>query len=63
MNEFELKPKILIVDDKPQNLYALEKLLRALEVEVIQTTSGSEALGLSLEHDFCRLALPLILAA
>lgn len=53
MNERELKPKILIVDDKPQNLYALEKLLRTLEVEVIQTTSGSEALGLSLEYDFC----------
>jgi signal transduction histidine kinase len=53
MNELELSPKILIVDDKPQNLYALEKLLKVLQVEVIQTTSGAEALGLSLEHDFC----------
>ncbi|GEM_PF-76937 len=47
------KPKILIVDDKPQNLFALEKLLKKLEVEVIQATSGFDALGLALEHDFC----------
>lgn len=53
MDEVELSPKILIVDDKPQNLYALEKLLKVLQVEVIQTTSGAEALGLALEHDFC----------
>jgi signal transduction histidine kinase/CheY-like chemotaxis protein len=53
MNEHVLKPKILIVDDKAQNLYALEKLLKRLEVEVIQTTSGAKALQLTLEHDFC----------
>lgn len=53
MNESKSRPEILIVDDKPQNLFALEKLLRKLEVEVIQTTSGPEALGLTLEHDFC----------
>lgn len=53
MPEFEIKPKILIVDDKASNLFALAKLLGSLAVEVIQTTSGAEALGLSLEHDFC----------
>jgi signal transduction histidine kinase len=53
MNESRPNPKILIVDDKPENLSALEKLLRKLEVEVIQATSGSEALGLTLEHDLC----------
>jgi signal transduction histidine kinase len=47
------KAKILIVDDKPHNLYALDMLLGKLDVEVIQTTSGLEALGLTLEHDFC----------
>ena len=52
-NEPTAKPKILIVDDKPQNLYALEKLLKHLEVEVIQATSGAEALSLTLEQDFC----------
>jgi two-component system, sensor histidine kinase and response regulator len=53
MNEYRSKPKILTVDDKPQNLYALEKLLTKLNVETIQATSGFEALSLTLEHDFC----------
>lgn len=53
MNEPRSKPAILIVDDKPQNLYALEKLLVKLEVEVIQATSGLDALTLTLEHSFC----------
>jgi signal transduction histidine kinase/CheY-like chemotaxis protein len=52
MNQAQMKPKILIVDDKPQNLFALEALLGQLEVEVIQTMSGAEGLGLALEHDF-----------
>jgi CheY-like chemotaxis protein/putative methionine-R-sulfoxide reductase with GAF domain len=45
-------PKILIVDDKPQNLFALEKLLQKLEVEVYKAETGNEALGLTLEHEF-----------
>ena len=53
MNEPGLSPEILIVDDKPQNLFALEKILRKLEVKVVQATSGPEALGLTLEHHFC----------
>ena len=47
------KPKILIVDDKPQNLFALEKTLEKLDVEVFKAASGNEALALTLEHDFC----------
>ena len=47
------KPKILIVDDKLENLYALDKLLKELDVQVVQALSGAEALGLTLEQDFC----------
>ncbi len=47
------RPKILIVDDRPQNLYVLDQLLQKLDVEVIKAASGLEALQLSLEHDFC----------
>lgn len=47
------KPKILIVDDRPENLFALEQLLAELDVTVSQAISGFEALNLSLEHDFC----------
>jgi two-component system sensor histidine kinase/response regulator len=46
------RPKILIVDDKPENLVALEKVLADLDVEVIQATSGNEALKTTLYHDF-----------
>ena len=53
MNKPAQKPKILTVDDKPQNLYALEKLLKTLDVEIFQVTSGFEALSLTLEHEFC----------
>jgi signal transduction histidine kinase/CheY-like chemotaxis protein len=47
------KPKILIVDDRAENLYALDKLLKTLDVEVVQALSGAEALNMTLEHDFC----------
>ncbi len=47
------KAAVLIVDDKLENLYALDKLLKDLEVEVVQALSGLEALNLALEHDFC----------
>ena len=46
------KPKILIVDDKPQNLFALEQTLQSLNVELGKATSGAEALDLVLEHEF-----------
>ena len=53
MNEYETIAKILIVDDKPKNLFALEKTLTRLDaIEVMQAASGSEALGLTLKNDF-----------
>jgi signal transduction histidine kinase len=47
------KSKILIVDDRPENLYTLDMLLKGLNVEVWQALSGTEALSLTLQHDFC----------
>jgi signal transduction histidine kinase len=44
--------KILIVDDKPENLFALEQILADLDVTVIKATSGNEALIASLNHEF-----------
>ena len=46
------KPKILIVDDKPENLVALEVVLRGLNVELVKANSGNEALKATLYHDF-----------
>jgi two-component system CheB/CheR fusion protein len=45
--------KILIVDDKPQNLYTLKQLLDKLDVEVVAAGSGFDALNLALKHEFC----------
>lgn len=52
MHEDQDKPKILMVDDKPENLLALERLLRNLPVELYRAESGNEALQLTLHHDF-----------
>ncbi len=46
------KPKILIVDDKLENLIALEILLEDVEAEIIRADSGNEALAKSIENDF-----------
>ena len=52
MNENSLAPKLLIVDDSSQHLYTIARLLKKLDIKVVQATSGPEALGLTLEHDF-----------
>lgn len=46
------RPKLLIVDDKPQNLKALEVVLANLDVDIIKATSGNDALKATLHHDF-----------
>lgn len=46
------RPKILIVDDRPENLVALETVLRDLDVELVKAYSGNEALRATLHHDF-----------
>lgn len=43
--------KILIVDDKEENLYALEKILRETGAEIIKAGNGNDALRASLNHD------------
>lgn len=47
-----MKQKILIVDDQPANLYALEKVLSDTNADVIKAQSGNEALIACLEHEF-----------
>lgn len=43
--------KILVVDDTPANLLAMDALLTAEGVQVLQAASGTEALELLLQHD------------
>ena len=46
------KQKILIVDDREENLFTLEKILRETGAETIKATSGNEALTATLHHEF-----------
>ena len=45
-------PKILMVDDKPENLIALERLLRDLPVKLYKANNGNDALRLTLHNEF-----------
>ena len=44
--------KILIVDDKKENLFALEKTLSKTNTQIVKASGGNEALRVSLNHDF-----------
>jgi PAS domain S-box-containing protein len=46
------KPKVLIVDDKIENLVTLERIFSDMDVEFVRALSGNEALMHTLEHDF-----------
>src|SRR3982750_2382524 len=53
----EHRVKILLVDDQPENLVALEAVLESLGQELIKANSGLEALRQMLEHDFAAVLL------
>ena len=46
------RQSILIVDDKPANLIALEQTLDELDVHVVQASGGNEALVATLDREF-----------
>jgi two-component system sensor histidine kinase/response regulator len=48
---------ILLVDDKPENLVALEELLRHPDLRLVKASSGNDALRLLLKHDFAVVLL------
>ena len=48
----EKKPKILIVDDRVENLVALETLLSDFDIELVRALSGAEALAKTFNTQF-----------
>lgn len=48
---------ILIVDDRPENLFVLESLLENMDCNIMKAESGSEALSLMLDYDFALVLL------
>lgn len=47
-----MKQKILIVDDKRENLVALRRILKDVDAEVVEATSGNQALAATLNNHF-----------
>ena len=50
-------PRVLLVDDRPDNLLALEAVLEPLDIEVVSVGSGPEALLALLEGEFALVVL------
>ncbi len=51
------KPKILIVDDKIENIFSLKQILSSVNIEIIEAQNGNDALVESLNHDFAAAIL------
>lgn len=51
------KVKILVVDDRPENLYSMEEVLEGEPIELIKALSGVDALKACLEHEFAMAIL------
>ena len=51
------RPSVLLVDDRAENLVALEAILEPLGVETVTAESGYEALRQLLRHDFAAILL------
>jgi len=58
----EPKASILIVDDTPAKLVALEAILAPLQQTVVKASSGREALRLLLKHDYALILLDVRMA-
>jgi PAS domain S-box-containing protein len=52
-----IKQKVLVVDDLPANIKAMEILLKELDIEVITALSGNEGLAKTIEHEFAIILL------
>jgi signal transduction histidine kinase len=51
------RPRVLIVDDRPENLLAFAAVIESLDVEIVKAQSGEAALGLLLRGDFAVILL------
>ena len=56
-NEITIRPNILIVDDRKENLLATEKVLKNIPATLFTAGSGNEALSLMLRHKFAVVLL------
>ena len=57
MSQNTSRPSVLLVDDHPENLIALEAVLADLDLELVACQSGQEALRCVLKQDFALILL------
>lgn len=55
------KARILLVDDRPENLVALEAILSTLDQELVQVRSGEDALKALLTDEFAVILLDVVM--
>ncbi len=55
------KQKILIVDDRRENLTALRQILRDVDADIIEATNGNQALAATLDHHFAVAVLDVMM--
>ncbi len=53
----EIKPSVLVVDDKDENLYSMEMILKKLPINVVKSNSGKDALDKIAENDYSLILL------
>jgi len=51
------RPKVLVVDDKQENLFTYNRVLKGIDASVVTASSGNEALRLLLHHEFAVVLL------
>ena len=61
MRSRERITKLLIVDDRPENLLALGKIIEQRDRIIYEASSGEQALSLLLEHDFALAILDVMM--
>ena len=52
-----MRAKLLLVDDRPENLLALEAILEPLDTDLVRASSGEEALRRLLSEEFAAILL------
>ena len=55
--KMEEKINILLVDDRPENLLALEAIIESDDYHLMKASSGEEALKYLLKYDFAAILL------